>query len=193
MSATTLTSELEAVNTMLDCIGESPVSSLASSGLVEVAKAKNTLNEISRLVQAGDFHFNTEDDYPLEVDSDSNINLPANTLSVDETSQGTAVDVVARGLRLYDRKNHTYVFTAPLKATIKFLLPWDELPQPVRHYVMIRASRVYQARELGSDTQFRFSEAEEGQALVSMVREDLKSADCNMLSGSFSTFSIINR
>lgn len=193
MTATTLTSELEAINTMLDSIGESPVSSLLQSGLVEVAKAISTLSETSRLVQAGDWHFNTEDDYPLPLASDGTITLPTNTLAVDETSQGWKVDIVARGLRLYDRKAHTYQFSEPLTVTIKLLLSWEELPQPVRHYIMIRASRIYQSRELGSDTQYRFSEAEEIQALTSMMREDLKSADCNMLTGSWSVASILNR
>ncbi len=194
MSTTTLTTELDAINTLLAAAGESPVSSLTDSGLADVAEAKATLNEHSRLVQSGGWVFNTEYEYPLVPDTDGFITLPQNTLKVDVDRTFTQVDTVQRGLRLYDRKNHTYVFTElNLTGDMVFLLGFDELPQAARHYIMIKASRVYQARVLGSDTQYKFSESDEMSALIAMQSAENQVGDFNMLSGSWSVARILDR
>ena len=190
MTSLALTSELDAVNTMLACIGEAPISSLSMPGLVEADQAKLTLDEVSRMVQGGEWHFNTESNYPLYPDAlTKEITLPANTLEVDVDGR----DLVQRGTRLYDRSNHTYAIGETLKAHIKFLLPWDELPQALRDYLMIRAARVFQARHLGSDTQHKFSEDAEVHALANAKRHDLTTADLNILTGSADTAYIVYR
>jgi hypothetical protein len=71
-----LTTELDAVNTMLYTIGEQPVSSLAESGLADVAIAKTILTEQSRRFQAKGWDFNTDKDYALAVDINSKIPVP---------------------------------------------------------------------------------------------------------------------
>lgn len=189
MSTVSLTTELNAINTLLGAAGESPVSSLSSSGLADVAEAKAVLDEQSRLVQTSGWVFNTEYEYPLTPDTEGLITLPTNTLKADADDDFTQVDTVQRGLRLYDRKNHTYVFTESLTGTIVFLLSWDELPQAARQYITIKAARVYQARVLGSDTQYKFSEAEEMAALVTFKEAEGEQGDFNMLSNS----SVVNR
>ena len=193
MSTVALTTELEAVNTLLDAAGESPVSSLDSSGLADVAEAKKLLDEQSRLIQSPGWAFNTEYDYPLTPDVDGLINLPTNTLKVDADRTYQNIDVVQRGLRLYDRRNHTYSFTEPFRGTFVFLLGFSELPQAARHYITVKASRIYQARVLGSDSLHRFSEAEEMEALVAFKDAEGDSGDYNMLSGSWSVASILER
>jgi hypothetical protein len=193
MSTISRTSELEAVNTMLDAIGESPVSSLEVSGLVDVAKAKSALDEISREVQAKGWHFNTETDYPLPVSLDGTITLPSNFLSVDTVGAQRHLDVVQRGSRLYDKKNHTYIFTESIKADVTLLLEWEELPQVARHYIMIRASRVFQSRVLGSAEQFQFSAQQEQDALIALNESEGETGDYNMLTGSYSVASILER
>ncbi len=193
MTATTLTSELEAVNTLLDAAGESPVDTLETSGLADVAAARTLLSEQSRLVQSLGWAFNTEYEYPLPPSEDGLITLPKNTLRVDADNRFTNVDVVQRGLRLYDRKNHTYTFSQTLTGNITFLLDFDELPQTARHYIMVKSARIYQARVLGSDTQFKFSEAEEFAALVALKSAEEESADHNMLTGSWAVARILQR
>lgn len=193
MSTTALATELSAINTMLAAAGESPVSSLSDSGLADVAEAKATLDEQSRLVQTAGWAFNTEYEYPLVPDTFGFITLPQNTLKADADTTFTQVDTVQRGLRFYDRKNHTYVFTESLKGTIVFLLPFDELPQSARQYVTIKAARTYQARVLGSDTQHKFSAEDEGSAMVAMQTAELEAGDYNMLSDSWSVARILAR
>ncbi len=52
MSTVTRTTELEAVNTILSTIGESPVNSLTGTLPVDATTALNVLDEISREVQS---------------------------------------------------------------------------------------------------------------------------------------------
>ena len=61
-----LTTKLEAVNTMLGVIGESPVNTISGSSLpASVVVALNILDETNREVQSVGWDFNTEFDYPL--------------------------------------------------------------------------------------------------------------------------------
>ena len=104
--AETPTTQLDAVNTMLMTIGESPVSSLTGSVGVDVVEAKQTLNTVMKAVQTGGWVFNTEHEFPFR--STSTITLPCQLTLPLWTYKGRFgdTDPVARGLRLYDRKNH---------------------------------------------------------------------------------------
>ena len=68
MTATTLTSELEAVNIMLEACDEAPVTSLVQSGIYPLDRAKGILSETSRVVQSLGWRFNTEYEFPLTRD-----------------------------------------------------------------------------------------------------------------------------
>jgi hypothetical protein len=187
------TTELEAINTMLSCINEAPVTTLEDHGLIDVSKAQAVLQEISRKVQAKGWHFNSEDDYPLPRDGGGRIPLAVNMLRVDTSRDYAAYDVVQRGLKLYRRDEHTDIFDQDLKGEVVFMLPWEELPQAARDYIAIRAARVFQARTLGSDTKHKFSQEEEGAAHLELQEYDEANADHNMFNGSWSVANIINR
>jgi len=196
MSLTVLTTELEAINSMLDAAGESPVSTLATSGLADVAECKLVLDQVLRSTLEMGWTFNRETDWDLVPDASGFINLPTNTLSFDVekgSSKSTSADTVQRGLRLYDRKNHTYVFTETLTGEIVLLLIWEDLPQAARSFIMIRAARIYQARALGSETLYKFSEQEEFQAMAAMKRMQTKTSDNNFFTDSWSVQAVLNR
>jgi len=109
-----LTTKLNAVNTMISVIGEAPVNSLGGTAVpVTVVQAENTLDETSRAIQSEGWHFNTEHEYTLTPNTfDSKIILPNNTLRIDlDPEIYTENDPVQRGLTLYDRKNHTDVWS----------------------------------------------------------------------------------
>lgn len=180
-TTTSLTTQLEAINTMLATIGESPVNSIENSGLVDVVIAKRTLDEVSRETQLKGWHFNRESDYPLAptFPLPGIVYLPANTLSVDGSS--SHVDVVQRGNRLYDRANKTFTFSQTVKADIKFLLSFDELPEVARQFIMIRASRKFQDRVVGSQTLSGFNKNDELNALVALQNEEAETADYTIM------------
>lgn len=192
-TATTPTTELEAVNTMLSCIEEAPVVSLDDTGLVDVATARAVLSEVSRAVQKSGWKFNREADYPLVRDIDGNIPVPANVMKLKAAEEYRDRKITTRGTRLYDLKNHTYVFTEDLKVDVVFLLSFEELPEAARHYITVRAARVFQTRVLGSETLQKFHEDDEGMALIDLNEAEGDTGDYNIFTGTLQAHRIAYR
>jgi hypothetical protein len=189
-----LTSELEAVNTMLSCINESPVATLAVTGSVDVADALAILSETSRDIQTQGMYFNTDEQYPWYRAPDGTITVGPDVVRVDLYPSRTDLEVVLRGQRLYNKTKRSYVFDEDLLETKTVrLLPWDELPQAARHFIAITASRTFQTRKLGSETKHKFSAEDAARARAGMVREEVGTSDYNYLRGSYSVMNIISR
>lgn len=187
------TTELEALNTMLSTIGESPVNTVDDSGMVDAVIARQILRATSREVQSRGWHFNTEKAYPLQPDDQGQLNLPATILRADTVETDSDIDVVVRGTRLYDRRNHTYVFNKGVKVDAVILLPFDELPEAARWYITVRAARIYQERVVGSDTLSSFNQQDELRALVVLQETEADNADYNILSDNYAVARVLDR
>jgi len=147
----TLTTKLNAVNTMLGYIAEAPVNTIADTTAIppSAAIAKGVLDEVSREVQQTGWHFNTARDYTLTANASDNFVLPDNVLQVD--AEDNTYDVVQRGDTLFDRKNYTDVFSnETLKVNITFLLDFEELPEQARRYITLKSARMFANRLVGS-------------------------------------------
>ena len=108
----TLTTKLEAVNSMLGHIGESPVNSISNANLpVSVSTAISVLDEVSKEVQTEGWHFNTEIDVKY-TPSNGSITVGTDIIQFDPVD--TSLDIVQRGATLFDRKNNTTTFTSDL-------------------------------------------------------------------------------
>lgn len=178
----TPTTELEAVNTMLRAIGESPTNTLSGEVGVDVVTAKAELAAIMKAVQTEGWLFNTEHGYPLARSPEGIIEVPANALSVDiARSAYPGHDPVLRGQRVYDRENHTYTFSFDLKAKIVFGLNFSEMPESARSYVTYRAARKFQDNSLGSSELHQFNSTDEMWARVRFVNEQAEDEDLNFL------------
>ena len=106
------TTELEAINVMLSAVGEAPINSLAGTLPVDARQAQSFLNEASKEIQSEGWSFNYEYDVVLTRDAGNSIALPTSALRVDvSVANHPDIDPVQRGLKLYDRKNHTFSFT----------------------------------------------------------------------------------
>ena len=173
------TSRLEAVNTMMSVIGEAPVNDLtASSATADVIMAGNTLDEVSREVQAYGWDFNREVLVKLVPNGDNEIVLSMSVAEVDiEPLDAGSKEYVQRGGRLYNKTDHTFTISSELKATIVYILDWVDLPQVARHYVMIRASRKFQDRVVGSEKHHTFNQQDEFQSLIALRAAEARSGD----------------
>ena len=175
-----LTTKLEAVNTMISVIGESPVNTITGVSLpITAIQAISTLNETSKAVQSEGWHCNTEHEYELTPDANtSKITLPTNTLKFDlDPLLYTDSDPVQRGLKLYDRKNHTEVWTKSIKGTITFELEFEDLPEQIRHYVTVKAARIFANRFLGSREIEGCALRDEIEAKARAIDSDSENAD----------------
>jgi hypothetical protein len=186
----TPTSELEAINTILSVIGESPISSLSDiSSVADAVTAQSILSEVSRQVQTKGWHFNTEKDFELSPDTFAKeIVIPSNALRVDSMGDDREMDVVQRGNRLYDRVKHTFQFDKSIKCDLVVLLPFDQLPQAARHYVTIKAARIFQSRTVGSEALYQFTSVDERDALLDLKRNEGITGDYNILTSNPTVF-----
>lgn len=173
----TLTTKLETVNSMLGHIGETPVNSIADTNALPVsaAMAVTIVDEVSREVQAEGWHFNTEDNVELTPDSQGNITIPEDIIELDVADK--TVDVVQRGLNLFDRRDNTTTFKDKITVSLIRLLDWDSLPEAARRYITLRASRVFQGRVVGSRELESLIARDEFQARARLMNTDGNTSD----------------
>jgi hypothetical protein len=193
------TSETDAVNTLLATIGSQPVNSVDAPS-VDAAMAKNTLKEISLAVQMDGWYFNTDQKKVWSPDSSGIIYLPSSVMQVDN-SYGDSDDrkVVVRPnpsynnrICLYDVTYGTFVFTRPITTKTVYAYGWESLPQPARHYITIRAARVFQDRMVGSERHHSFTLRDEQYALLSLRRYESEVADHSIFDD-YSVYRVIDR
>lgn len=179
----TPTTELEAVNIMLSGIGEAPVNSL-DEVTADVSIAYAILAEIAKETQLEGWQWNTEDNYPLTPDRDGYIKVSPSAVRV-AFREASPLELTMRGNKVYDRVNHSYIFPKDtvIRVTLTMLLPFEELPETARRYVTVRALRVFQSRVVGSQVLNAFSERDELQARILLLREERQQDMPNMLTG----------
>lgn len=192
LSATT---KLEAVNTMLFTIGESPVNTLAGGNVVDAVTAERTLDDVSREVQSEGWAFNYEKNYPLlrAAFDPQEISVPPNALHCDPSDKQS--NIVVRAGKLYDLDNHTHLFpnTPKIECDIIWLLTFEELPEAARRYITIRAARIFQDGAVGSEKLHAFTEKDEMKALWRLKRHNARVRDKNILTASAAVHRIIAR
>jgi hypothetical protein len=186
MLADTPTTVLEAVNQIIATIGEPPVNSVEDNGVIDAVMALQALSAVNRAVQLRGWHWNTEENYPIAASfPEGELRLPKNTLRVDTTGADADLDLVARGQRLYDRKNHTFQIGRSVKVEIVLLLPFEELPEAARTYITIKAARRFSEGQVGSELLSNFSLRDEQMALFALEDAEGDTADYNILNNSF--------
>lgn len=181
---------LDAVNQMLDALGEDPVETL-SSGLADAEAAERILAEVSRDVQSKGYACNTDDSLVLQPDVDGYIFIPATTLRIDTIGQSKGINVVQRGTRLYNRGDATFKFTASLTVELVTELAYEDLPYSLAFYIAKRAARVYQERSQGSISQDSLVARAEAEAKAVLEDDDAEQEDANILARSGSVASIL--
>lgn len=198
--AVAASTKLESVNIMLSAIGESPINTLSettgatNTGIsaldntalpVDAQMALDVLQEQNRAVQSEGWSFNTEIDVTLIRNNVTReIILPTDVLRVDPNiHQHPSVDAIQRGLKMYDRLNNTFLFDNDLICTIVYFREFNEIPEPARYYITVKAARVFVDR-LVSDGGLRgFTQQDEGRARAVLMETDLANADHNLLRG----------
>lgn len=177
----TPTTELEAVNSILAVIAESPIASLDDAIGADSSLALTLLRKVNREVQTAGWHWNFEEEYELAKDGSDKFPLPSNCLRIDPTDK--TKNFIERGRFLYDLDEHTDIFTdeqTPLKVDIVFLLSYEDIPEAARHYIMVRAARMFQDQILGDNSLHVYTERDEREAKSNLMRAEARTADWNL-------------
>jgi hypothetical protein len=195
MTTQTRTSELEAVNTILSTIGESPLNTLTGSLPVDGTIAKNVLSEVSREVQSQGWHFNTHYKVTLSRDTDNKIPLATNIVRVEiDPRQYSKIsyDIVQRNNFLYNLAKNEETFDTNFKdATAVYLLPFDEIPEQAKRYITIRSARIFHDRTLGANTIHKFSQEDEAKSLSILKQAESHTGDYSIFDTPEQAYTII--
>lgn len=188
---TTPMTKLDAVNVCLSAMGESSINELETAG-VDAQIASDIVDEISRSVQGMGWHWNRET-HTISPDINGYLVLPANTLRVDSTGESQTIDVVQRGLKLYNKDDNTYQFEKAMDVELIVALDFDDLPFAAKNFISYRAARIMQQRTLGSETLQKFNEKDEQRAWTLLQQDEADTCDCNLINDSWSSASIVTR
>ena len=184
--------KLQAVNIALNNVGQNSVTNLDTAVPVDAAIAANVVDEISRETQTIGFVWNTESRW-ITPDGSGYINLPANTLKADVTGQSYMLDVVPRGLKMYDRANNTFVFASQIQVELVLGLEFNEISEAARRFITVRAARLFQERMFGSMEISNFNHDDEVIARTNLAHEETENGDYNMVYQNHSSYSILGR
>ena len=193
------TTQVEAVNTMLSAIGETPTTTdiITANSSADVVMAVQILDEVTKEVESQGWNFNTEYDVELTPAGDKHIVLDPNIARIDlESLNEGGLDVIMKYTsgewRLYDKKDKTYEFDNTVKATIVYYLDFIGLPQPAQRHITIRAARIFQDRMVGSQAHHAFNMQDEFRSLADLKEWEGDSAD-HTIFDNYDTFRIVNR
>lgn len=178
------TTELEAVNTILATVGNSPVAAVEGTGIEDVDIAYRMLVELTRRVNLRAYNWNSDRDYPLAPDTDGYISIPQGALVVDP--QDPTVNAVVRRnaangkLGLWDKANLTFVFDATVNCKIIWGFPFQDLPEVARDYIVLSAGRTFQKRYVGSQVLDRYSAEDVAGAWALLQGTELRDRNYNL-------------
>lgn len=155
--------ELQAINQMLAAVGQMPVTSIdldqdENPTNPDVAMAQETLNQVSREVQAEGWSFNREYRYPFTPNTSDEILIPSNVLQLDlcrEEFGNLNKDAIRRvdssddKAKLYDKTAHTFKWSGIQYCDVMWLFGWEELPAPIVDYIINKAAAVFAQRIIG--------------------------------------------
>lgn len=181
------TTLLDAVNVLLENIGEQPVNTLENQQITDARIAERTLLEFHKEGQVKGWSWNTEYSYRFDKDSNTNkITVPANLVRFAGDLYGYAGRFQLRGQTIYDRDARTSVLGSDvthLLADVVWLLSWDDSPEPYNRWVTIRSARVFASRVLGSDSLLRYTLKDEQDAQATLERMEQQIENANILTG----------
>jgi Tail tubular protein len=185
--ATNKTTRIEAINTMLSVIGEPPVNSLVGVNRADVLIASSILDDVSREVQAEGWHFNTDSKVPFIADS-------VGVLRLELTEATYGIDLVTRDGKIFNKFNlsSTWNVGATIYCTVVYLFEFDTLPQAARHYITLRAARIFSNRMVGDKAHNDYNSNDEFRALITLKEYEGETGDYTMFDN-YTIGEIVNR
>ena len=178
MATTTidLDTELSAVNNILGAIGQSPLTTLNFDN-PEVSFIYNLLRDANVDTQAEGWHFNTEKHVKYTPDSvTGKIAIGNDILSMDahDNHIRRQYNLVRRNGFLYDKQDHTDVFTSDIDLDVVRLYLFEDLPIVFRRFITYRASAAAATQLVANPNLVRLLTNQAG-----LARAALQEYECN--------------
>ena len=184
MASTTIDidTELSAVNSILGAIGQAPITTLNFDN-PEISVIYNLLRDANVDTQAEGWHFNTEKHVEFAKDSNGNISIGNDILSMDlhDNRFDRRQDLVRRNGKLYDKVKHTDVFETDLLLDVVRLYNFEDLPIIFRRYITYRAARSAATQLVANPALVRLLGVQEQQSRAALQEYECNQADYNMM------------
>jgi len=183
--ADTITQEtllLGAVNILLETINQLPIEEEADyEFVIKARQAKSKIKEVTRAVLSEGWDFNQDNDWIFPLDLNSKVPVPSNVLDITAKRS----DVIMRDWMLYSKKDQSFVFEEEVSCDVVWLFDFDTLTHPIRHYITIRAARIFAARTIGDEKAIKFNEIDEEDARLAARRSETRTGQYNMLNSGY--------
>jgi hypothetical protein len=187
---------LDAVNIILNSIGEAPVSSL-NSGLAEAEAAEARLIEVSREVQAKGWLQNTEREITLIRDNFKRIPIPNEYLRVDTAGKHISINATVRTMNsrryLYNKEARSFEFDYPVICDVVIQYNFEDLNVELQNYIAYRAARKFQESQMGSSSLDAFAKRNEDEAWAALLDSEAEAEDSNVLRDSAYMYTVTGR
>jgi len=188
--------KLDAVNIVLNAIGETPVSSL-TSGLPDAESAESKLDGTIKEVLSKGWHQNLERSIVMSRNKDGEIVVPRQYLRVDTVGRDESINVVIRkqsGKRkLFDVANYSYKISKDVVVDAIIEIEFDALTFELQNYIAMRAARKFQESAMGSAALDGFAVRQEQEAYAALMDAEAESEDNNILRNSAHVFYATHR
>jgi len=173
---------LNAVNILLESINDLPIEDETEyANFLEARMAREKVIEVTRAVLSERWDFNTDTNYVFPLDSQGMIPVPSNVLDI----VGNRGDVINRGWKLYSRRNQSHIFDEEVPCDVVWNMDFNTISHPIRHYITIRAARIFMARTIGDKEAIGFNEVDEEDARLAARRSEGFTGKYNMLTGRY--------
>jgi len=183
MASTTIDidTELSAVNNILGAIGQSPITTINFDN-PEISVIYNLLRDANVDTQAEGWHFNREEHVTFSPDSNKNIIIGNDILSIDfhDNYAKRTNNLVRRNGKLYNKQTHSDEFDGDLSLDVVRLYPFEDLPIVFRRYITYKASRVAATQLVANPQLVRLLAVQEEQARSALQEYECNQADYSM-------------
>ena len=178
---------LDATNILLQTINQLPIETEADYDVImEARMARDTIIEVKRAVLSESWDFNRDNNYKLVRDPQGMIPLPSNVLDVS----GMGGNLIMRDWKLYSKKDQSFIFDSDKIVDIVWDMPFNSLSHSIRHYITIRAARIFAARTIGDSAMVQYTLVDEEDAYLTARRSESRTGRYNMFN---STYGFNNR
>lgn len=175
-----MTTKLEAINTMLSCVGQAPINTLEGTKSSFTIAAEKMLEDETKRIQLQGWDFNSEDCYLLIPDRFNHIEVPDDLIMIKFPTLYKNRYTV-REKKLYDKFKHTYEIDKPLKCSVVWSFKFEDLPEVAKKYAELSAAYKFVKREFGAEKASQFTQEDLVEARIAMEQHELEIGEYTMI------------
>ncbi len=175
-----MTTKLEAINTMLSCIGQAPLNTLQGTKSYFTIAAEKILEDETKRIQMQGWDFNSEDFYEIRPNVNNYVEIPKNLIMIKFPTLYKNRYVVREG-KLYDKFKHTYEIPQPIKCSVVWAFEFEDLPEVAQQYATMSAAYKFCKRELGAEKASQYCQEDLMEARVALEQHELEIGEYTMI------------